>query len=445
MPADGEMAHCIVLGCGACRDGLKRHIMPSDSLRLQQKVFLLDGVVEQAPPEHASLLSFCQACYLRARNAVVGNGAGSWIHEGEGLDEDAAIKLARVEYLLGSALARLPRPTITTTLDALHRLLQRRAKDAPNCDVLRAAIIALEAARNCDGDGELADALNAFLASWKHSRARKVWACRPELSRVLVALDEERGVALGAAMTTLYLSRLGSAQTSAPSSSRASPGSASPASSRSGSRLSSRHTSPAPSRPPSRNSSRAASLATSRAASPTMARAPSPASSGAAPSPHRPPPIVIDHAGAASDAAGDAAGPESLAVRIPGDDNYNYDDDIDMPDMPPPMSGAPASGGMHDTYLLSPSPHSGGGSLPGTPGLASAEEADAGGTRPDTPRARPGTPSVALPPEDLLLPPTASAAAALAAPLRRRALHHHHHCHRHRRHRPRRRRCRHPR
>jgi len=230
------MATCIVIGCGASSEGAKWTQLPSDNWRTQQRVFVLDGLVDQTPPEHAHLLGFCNACRLRARNSVEGDGQSCGVHGDEELSTDAAIKLARIEYIFYCALTRLPATTIATTLHTLAAILRRRAGDASGCPVLHDASVAIEVARGCasgDTPVELPTALKRILDVCKHPKSRKTWACRPELSHVLIALDEERGVALGAAMTSLYLSRLGSAQTSAPSSSRASPSSASPAASHS--------------------------------------------------------------------------------------------------------------------------------------------------------------------------------------------------------------------
>ena len=49
------MATCIVIGCGASSEGAKWTQLPSDNWRTQQRVFVLDGLVDQTPPPHPPL------------------------------------------------------------------------------------------------------------------------------------------------------------------------------------------------------------------------------------------------------------------------------------------------------------------------------------------------------------------------------------------------------
>lgn len=109
-----RMTSCIVLGCNEkCTSvggsSSKFHKLCVESALLPKRVFLAEKLTHQVASYDLECHAVCcQKCYLKARNATSGDGAGSWIHGEEGLLPEAATRLARAEYILSECIVRFP-------------------------------------------------------------------------------------------------------------------------------------------------------------------------------------------------------------------------------------------------------------------------------------------------------------------------------------------------
>ena len=69
-------------------------------------VFVLDGVLEKLSPDLSAQLSFCQKCYLAARNALDNGKQGKSLHADEDLSQAQLTALARLPSTCSRAAAR---------------------------------------------------------------------------------------------------------------------------------------------------------------------------------------------------------------------------------------------------------------------------------------------------------------------------------------------------